>query len=231
VNATKNVVDDPALALPLLAPAGVWTVQLKNRSLGAGEIVHLWVQRDDSLYGFDLRGRQSYFDDPGYARFDNEGRDNEADDLMCPVRRASTISAIATGRQPVVLGGFLRKEMKIAKYSSAGPITPFQANPVPDPYRPDAIVPTDDTLVHYGLLAAGSRSGSVVALNGTSVAAPQIARKIADDLAAGGNGNRATVEGWVTVHPTSPAPPPIADRSGAGGIDLPPLIPLQRYWP
>ena len=230
VNATKNVVDDPALNFPPLAPAGVWTVQLENQALAEGEIVHLWVQRDDSLYGFPRRGRQSYFDDPLYVQFDNEGRDNQADDLACPVRRASTISAIATGQQPVVIGGFLRKEMKLAKYSSAEPITPLQGNPVPDAYRPDAIVPTDDSLVHYGVLAAGSRSGSVVALNGTSVAAPQVARAIADDLAAGGNGDRATVRGWVNVLATSPTPPPMADRSGAGGINLPPLIGLQRYW-
>jgi hypothetical protein len=231
VNATKKVVDqDPALPLPALAPAGVWTVQLENQNLAEGEIVHLWVQRDDSLYGFPLSGRQSYLDNECYIRFDNEGRDNEADDLTCPVQRASTINAIATGQHPVVLGGFLRKEMKMAKYSSAGPITPVQANAAPDPYRPDAAVPTDDSLVHYGLLAAGSRSGSVVAMNGTSVAAPQIARAIADDLAAGGAGDRATVRGWAAVYPTSPTPPSMADRSGAGGVDLPPLINLQRFW-
>src|SRR5271166_5506697 len=108
---------------------------------------------------------------------------------------------------------------------------PAQAAGAPDPYRPDAIVPTDDSRVHSGLLAAGSRSGSVVAMNGTSVAAPQIARAVADDLAAGGNGDRATVRGWVNSGPTSPTPPPMADRRGAGGIDLPPLIALQRYWP
>lgn len=231
VNATKHVVDsDPVPGAPALAPAGIWMVQLKNTGLAEGEIVDLWVQRDDSLYGFPPRGRQSYFDNPCYVRFDNEVRDNEQDDPACPVQRASTINAIATGQQPPVLGGFLRKEMRVAKYSSAGPITPAQAAAAPDPYRPDAVLPTDDSLVHYGLLAAGSRSGSVVAMNGTSVAAPQIARAIANDLAAGGNGDRAAVRGLVNCNPTSPTPPPMADRSGAGGINLPPLIALQRYW-
>src|SRR5450756_3218049 len=37
---------------------------------------------------------------------------------------------------------------------------------------------------HWGVLAAGTFSGSVVAMRGTSVAAPQVVRQIADDLEA-----------------------------------------------
>jgi Subtilase family len=205
-----------------LAPSGTWKVELHNQALGLREVIRAWVQRDDSLYGFPVRGRQSYFANGSYTRFDGEGRDQQKDDPACVVRRAETLNAIATGDRPIVIGGFLRKEMQVAEYSSAGPVA--------NPPRPDAVAVTEDSLVHYGLLAAGSRSGSVVAMNGTSVAAPQIARAIADDLAIGGNGDRTTVPGLVNCHPTSPAPPPMADRSGAGGINLPPLVALQRYW-
>ena len=79
------------------------------------------------------------------------------------------------------------------------------------------IVSTDDSLVHAGVLAAGSRSGSVVAMSGTSVAAPQYARALADYL--GG------------VAPLPPATPigGLPERIGNGLVDLPPVVGLRRY--
>ena len=186
VNETTSLVQNAAVA-----PAGTWMVTLQNVAFGSNDVVHAWVQRDNSLYGFPIRGRQSYFANGCYVRFDSEGRDNERDDPACVVRRAATINAIATGLQPIVIGGFLRKEMVAVKYSSAGPVA--------NPYRPDALTVTEDSRVHTGVLAAGSHSGSVVAMGGTSVAAPQIARHIADDLASAGIGDRTTVQGWATA--------------------------------
>jgi hypothetical protein len=204
-----------------VAPAGTWIVQLQNQALGASDIVDAWIQRDDSLYGFPIRGRQSYFANDCYARFDPEGRDNEEDDPTCIVRRYSTINAIATGLSPIVMGGFLRKEMVPSEYSSAGPVT--------NPYRPDALTVSDDSRVHTGVLAAGSRSGSVVAMGGTSVAAPQIAKLIANELAAGGSGDRTFVQAYATAkEPGYPPPQPSLARGGAGRILLPPMIPLSR---
>ena len=158
-----------------LAPAGIWKIELVNRAL-TGQTVQAWVQRDDSLYGFPLRGRQSYFEDPDYERdrLDHAGRDNEADNIVSLARRESTISSIATGAAPTVMGAYLGKEKVLAKYSSAGSRT---AAP---PRRPNAAAVAEDSRVHHGVLAAGSRSGSVVAMGGTSVAAPQAARAIAN---------------------------------------------------
>jgi hypothetical protein len=232
---TKHVVEPDPNPTHALAPAGVWKVELTNKALADGEIVQLWVQRDDSLYGFPIRGRQSYFDEESYVRFDHEGRDNEIDDPACPVRRYGTINAIATGRKPIVMAGFLRKEMKAAKYSSAGPITQNQGAAAADPYRPDAMAPTDDSLVHFGLLAAGSRSGSVVAMNGTSVAAPRTARLIAYELAGGLPADRTSIQNLAAYdegnYPAGTPPQQPPERTGAGRIDLPPIVKLQRYWP
>ena len=162
--------------------------------MGQNDVVHAWVQRDDLLYGFPIRGRQAYFNNDCYVRFDSEGRDNETDDPACVVQRGSTINAIATGQYPVVIGGYLRKEKVAAKYSSSGPVY-FTGTVNPNPCRPDVMFVSEDSRVHTGVLAAGSRSGSAVAMGGTSVAAPQVARLIADDLAASGvgGGDRATV--------------------------------------
>ena len=202
-----------------LAPAGVWQIYLRNILLTQSEAVHAWVQRDDSLYGFPLRGRQSYFDDPGYVRFDQSGRDKETDDSGALAQRDSTLNSIATGDSPIVMGGYLRKEGVPAKYSSAGAETP-------PPRWPDAMASSDDSRVHQGILAAGSRSGSVVPLNGTSVAAPQIARIVADNLAAGGNGDRPMV--WNRAQLDDPGYVP-NKRGGYGRIKTDPIVKLKRY--
>ena len=211
---------DPTRAL---APAGVWTIILENIALADDDIVDLWIQRDNSLYGFPIRGRQSYFDDADYRRFDHEGRDEQRDDPDCPVRRYSTINAIATGPSPIVMGGYLRKEKQPAKYSSAGPIRPPRGVALPNSEGVTAVTVSDNSQVHAGVLASGSMSGSVVAMDGTSVAAPRIARWIAGQLAAGGAGDRAAVQ---TMAPASPFP---SARAGADLIDLPPVVPVKRF--
>ena len=94
------------------APSGSWTIRLKNGAVPAGLPIQLWVRRDDLLYGHPRRGRQSHFEDANYKRFDDMGRDQEDDDGASCVVRAGLLNAIATGNEPVVIGGFLRKEME-----------------------------------------------------------------------------------------------------------------------
>ena len=167
------------------APSGLWKVILEN-----GEATHLtpeypveaWIQRDDTPSGFRRRGRQSRFEERSYVRFNPQGRvveeDNDPAQKASPsdVKRAGSINAIATGRNTVVVGGLLRKEYRTASYSAE----PAQRTPNNLRYGV-----SDDSLVHGGVLAAGTRSGSVIAMNGTSVAAPEATREIADQLADG----------------------------------------------
>jgi hypothetical protein len=193
------------------------------------------VQRDDSLYGFPLRGRQSYFDDPAYVRFDNAGRDNEIDDPGIRIRRESTLNSIATGPSGIlpatgpfqlVAGGLLRREVLPAKYSAAGA---SPASGGPPPRWPNAVVASEDSRVLPGVLAAGSHSGSVVPLGGSSVAAPQMARFIADDIALLGPGTAASVA-LASVPLPVPLPPFLSppfwvERVGGGRL---PTVPLGR---
>jgi hypothetical protein len=215
-----------------LAPPGWWTIRLRNVSPGAVDPVHAWIQRDDTPLGYPVRGRQSYFDESCYVRFDAQGREIEEDAhhaqaaLPCHVKRAGLINAIATGAETIVAGGYLRKELRFARYSAGG---------TPDPAfrRPDAALVSDDSKVHAGVLAAGSRSGSRVAINGTSVAAPQLARWVADQLAAGNPGDRAAVcakaqldEGVLPVW--KPAFQP--ERGGCGRMLRDSAFPRERFW-
>lgn len=223
-----------------VAPAGPWKVTIRNVSSGAIDSVHAWIQRDDTPVGYPRRGRQSYFDERCYVRFDAHGVEIEEDThpaqaaKPCHVKRASLINAIATGAEVVVAGGYLRQNLRAARYSAGGPITPTRDQPLdPGFKKPDAMLVSDDSKVHSGVLAAGSRSGSRVAINGTSVAAPQLARWIADELAAGRPGDRNAVKAKAIMDEAAlPAwkPPLPADRGGWGRMLRDSAFPHERYW-
>lgn len=172
-----------------LAPAGRWMIMLTNAGSTRIEGIHAWIQWDDRPISYPRVGRQSYFDDSDYRRFQvPSGQDQELDidpaDQQAGgrpagyVRRATTLNGIATGQFVVTVGGHRRKDQMPAKYSSIGPA--LAAPGQPQRAGPDATAVTDESIVHRGILAAGSRDGTCVVMNGTSVAAPQVARFIAN---------------------------------------------------
>lgn len=222
----------------VVAPSGKWTIRLRNIDLAAGQAVHAWIQRDDTAYGYRRRGRQAYFDHECYKRFDSQGRVIEDDDHSeqgaCVVTRASLFNALATGATVLTAGGFRRKDRKLAPYSAGEPIMPTSGVP-PDSrkYRkPDTCLVTDDSKVHAGVLAAGTHSGSTVAFDGTSVAAPQLVRLIAQRIADGKAADRLAVkriaEDEEAANPNRPRAP--RSRSGWGRIERPSQIARARYW-
>jgi hypothetical protein len=229
-----------------VAPSGTWIVTLVNRRLQKREPVEAWIQRDDTPYGFRRRGRQSYFDERCYKRFFDaecyerlgptkhpQGREIEedSDQPPCHVKRAGSINAIATGRETIVVGGFLEEKELPAEYSAGGPITRVAASDL-HRHGPDVMAVSDASVVRRGVLGAGTRSGSVVALNGTSVAAPQITRVIADELAASRPGDRAAVAKLAQQHESKPGAfataTPRKERAGSGRIKRPPGDSIKR---
>ena len=223
-----------------LAPSGCWTIRLANKTKQPIGALEAWIQWDDRPLGYPRSGRQSYFDDPCYKRFDDiSGRELQEDDENCIVQRAGSINAIATGSNTVVVGGFHRKELLVADYSSGGPTARIDLTDHQERIGPDALAVTEASTVHGGVLAAGTRSGSVVAMNGTSVAAPQIARLLIKRLRKGnveqfrgGNGSfgrhyvkqtAANQEG----RPPSRPQPPSEQRGGSGRIVTTPITPCE----
>lgn len=177
---TRRVDPRPGTPANPAAPSGTWTITLENVSLKPKGWVEAWIQRDDTPYGFPLRGRQSYFDHACYQRFDHGGRliERDSEQGPCITKRAGSMNAIATGKRTFVVGGYIGGTGRPAEYSAGGPAAPRW------PRRgPNASAVSEESRVLRGVLAAGTRSGSVVALNGTSVAAPQAARVKADELA------------------------------------------------
>lgn len=157
------------------APAGNWIVTLTNRS-GNELDIHAWVQRNETAYGYPLRGRQSRFEDLPYKRFvfGAHLRDFDDGNDATWIKRAGTLSSIATGRKTVVVGGYRLSDGRAATYSSTGPSLDLSKRS-----GPDATAVTEDSVVFGGVLAASTRSGCLLAVSGTSAAAPQVARMLA----------------------------------------------------
>jgi hypothetical protein len=164
------------------------------RNTGADELeIEGWIWRD-GLGSGRPRGRQSYFDDSTYSRFEVDGQLFELggrarlfDRVPNPsyVSRGRTLSGIATGKHTYVVGAYRRLPAPDtgtpAFYSSMGPVSGGSRLR----NAPDLLAPSEDSLALHGVAVAGTRSGSVVTMNGTSVAAPQVARWLADRVAAG----------------------------------------------
>jgi len=204
---------------PRTAPSGTWLVEVRNA--GVQVAVEAWIQRGDTPFGYPLFGRQSRFDDPEYKRFDLAGRPCQDDTPPNSyVRRRGSINALATGQRSIVVGGFRRSDRTPSEYSGSGPT----ATPVtipPQRIGPDAAAAADDSPVLCGLLAAGTRTGSVAAMSGSSVAAPQIARRISELMTSALASDRAAVQVDAAAgDPKAPGPnSPLRERLGTGRMD------------
>ncbi|WP_299948887.1 S8 family serine peptidase [uncultured Ruegeria sp.] len=159
------------------APAGSWTVSLTLNS-AEQETVDLWIQRGGSVFGYPTLGRQSRFvaGQPG-------------------IEDLGTLNALATADQVVSVGGYVGSDQfGPASYTSAGSARFYQL-------LPDASAPSDQSYSVRGVVASGTFSGSYASLSGTSVAAPQVSRMLANcDF---GNSAKAFVEQQASRDPTN----------------------------
>lgn len=156
------------------APSGLWKIKLTNTKMGA-VTVDAYIERDDVIPGTKSGARQSYFEDTLY------NLDAFVDDPGNPtlIRRSGSFNSIATGKNTVSVGGVRINDGTWAHYSPQKP-DPDQARPQrPEVVKvPRARAASDENPALTGVRAAGTRSGAVVRLRGTSDAAPQEARRI-----------------------------------------------------
>jgi hypothetical protein len=224
-----------APAIPLngtqpTVPAGVWRVKVSHIAGGPFRC-EAYIQRDDTLVGRKTGGRQSYFDDQKYARHERpdipgfrKGGPKEFDrpPPTSDVKRTGTLNGDGTGTESYVIGAYRRtpqpwnqlasvpENPMPASFTSEGPPAANAARAMPSP---NWLMPSDDSLSCRGVLAAGTRSGVRVAMSGTSVAAPQAARYVADQLAIGKAPGTTPPAG---LFPVSDKVPP-SDRPLVGG--------------
>jgi hypothetical protein len=233
----------PRAGVPLAMP-GLWRISVRNTGHLPVSPIHTWIERDDAAPGYKRAGAQSYLDDPAYGRYDDGGRpivnDNDPRTINSHVKRRHTLNAIASGGSPIVIGGFRhggKPEHEAWSGSSRGPaLPPGRANGVPG-WGPDAMYRSEDSPSHHGVLGAGTRSGSCVAMNGTSVAAPLAVRRIVDSIVSPSPSNptplidRAKVfndAGWND--PGGGNQPP-AELGGGGRVLDPPPRERGIEWP
>jgi len=203
------------------APSGTWRVLVRN--VGRPCTIDAWIQRNDAPFGFTRRGVPSRFEDPAYVVHDRIGRLVETDPAvpLGPVRRRSTLNALATGHRTLVVGAARRNAARMgdrpASYASSGPGFAMQPAGAPDRWGPDAAAVADDGAAHRGVIGAGTRSAGAVALNGSSVAAPLATRAVAQTMSKGWPADRPALAGLVEVQAQA-----LADlqRIGRGVIDL-----------
>ncbi len=163
------------------APFGSWTVTLTNT--GTEPVVFdAYVERDDVALGQNTGARQSYFEDEHYDSSGNIDSFVDHESNPTPIRRSGTFNSLSTGKKTVSVGGIRRHASPGAHFALYSP-----RKPDPDASRPqrpgikkvpDTLAVSDDNPALWGVLGAGSLSGSVVRLAGTSSAAPLEARRL-----------------------------------------------------
>jgi hypothetical protein len=154
--------------------------------------IRCWIQRATDFESFRSRSRQSYFDDSVYeaTRFTREGdfseEDSEEKQFKTLIKRFGSLNGLATGKMALTVAGFrlgagLRSSLACAhpaRYSAAGPRKYTEIND-----KVDCSSMSDRSRVLPGTISSGVRSGSRSFLQGTSAAAPFVARRLVEVFA------------------------------------------------
>jgi hypothetical protein len=165
------------------AEHGDWKIRITG--IGVNAHVHAYVARSDPNMGVRTRAKRSYFVDPKWEQQYSADASckyaaGEFDKARSLIDRFGSLNGIATARRTKihVAGGFVIANQRKSAYSSAGPAR--DAPPSPLRVGPDVVLPCDESYALGGIRGGGNRSGTVFRLMGTSAAAPQLARYVAD---------------------------------------------------
>lgn len=152
-------------------PGGVWKIVLKNNSTKEIQ-VDGWVQRDEAVIYGPYAGRQSRFLSDRMLR-----PVEEPDDEQDAVKRSGTGNSIAHGSETITVGACYREGLRVTPYSGMGVDKgkPQGAQPAAPRPWPDLLAPGGRNPWHPWLRGEGTQSGTAALMNGTSVAAPQVA--------------------------------------------------------
>lgn len=214
------------------APSGVWQIEIRAKVQGT-QWMHAWVKRDESPVGYRRRGGQSYLDQREYQRFrvdtPNDDRlDEDPAGSASPVTRRGTISGMTGGATSYTAGGYWgRSYQEDTAFYSAESIAGDPAWAAKLANGQAASARTGTSRILPGILGAGTRSGSRVAMNGTSVAAPQIVREIVRLL---GQGLPVPATLRTALNKPADANPPAnfsPSREGAGRLAVAPELRFQ----
>ena len=160
------------------APSGIWEVKIMNTHADRVTL-DAYIERDDVAIGQHTGARQSYFEDADYDTSGNPGSFVDHPDNPSPIRRSGNFNSICTGSNTLSVGGVRVSDGGWALYSPRKPDPDASRAERPDVVKiPATHAYSDETPALPGLRAAGTRSGGIARLVGTSDAAPQVTRKV-----------------------------------------------------
>lgn len=187
---------------------GTWQVHIKSAESNPFEI-NAWVERDDAQVA-GWRQPQSFLLDHRNTPREQDDDDDPKDVL----RRRGTGNSLANGLMPIVVGAQIRSSGRPPDYAAAAFSTLTQGRTS----WPDWSAASDESESLGGLLVAGTRSGTLVRMNGSSVAAPQVARAYMNAWHQG----KDVPDGPVTAKPSTTGvltSPLEASRLGTRSLD------------
>lgn len=191
------------------APSGRWTIEIEGEGRACA-----YVQSDQTLTFGSETGLLSTFDHPDFNAVDERGRAIDAFDYPLdgsaptltdqppPITRHGSLNAIGNHVESRVIGSYRATDGAPSTFSSAA-----SSEPVGDGRAaPTAILPGQDGAARFGLLAAGSRSGSAAAMQGTSFSTALATRAVAlamlDWIDGGKVGDPPGTEDWFQARAT-----------------------------
>lgn len=180
--------------------AGPWTIVIKRESTAAPlgeEFIRCWIQRDTDPASLRSGARQSYFDDPDDVRYDEDGSLRERDTPHALLRRFGSLSGLATAKRAMAVGGFRLGAGLASSLDHARPVSYSCAGTENAPWSDARIAcssMSDRAKALPGTIAAATRSGSRSILQGTSAAAPFVARQIATTFLSASDEDVANAE-------------------------------------
>ena len=175
------------------APAGEWRLRLMQTAggkgpgiLSGGKTIQCRIQRDSSFGNGNTGARQTMFRDLKDGNFNDLGERQQLDasDPTVLRRRFGSLNGMARGEHAMVVGGYTKVNGKAAFYSGAGDLHRGADGAAPIGRQVDLACISERSQWHPGITGPGTRTGISVALQGTSSAAPQAARLLAEKLLA-----------------------------------------------
>lgn len=148
-----------------LSPAGIWTVEISLAGK-AKATVHAWVERDDVIIG----ARR-----PQRTRFEQDSADTDGASYITDTH---TLASLAHAEGIAVAGATVLSSGAMARYSGQGPRRTEASTAIPT--LPNWFAPSERSPTLRGLAVPGFYSGSRDVINGTSAAAPQVGRHLAE---------------------------------------------------
>ncbi|MES2888027.1 MAG: hypothetical protein V4739_08425 [Pseudomonadota bacterium] len=152
------------------APAGRWLVTVRHKkadTTARSFSVDAWVERDDT--------------EVGAVRPQSARLVENADGSPSGLADSGTFTNIATGRMTIKAGALMDRGNGLQSTH----VSAYSAEAVDDCHGPDFSSIADTHPALPGIRVSGSQSGMVLRANGTSMAAPQAARYLANRLANG----------------------------------------------